>query len=412
MSNFPFATFDSAPFEIIDGDRGKNYPNQNEFSDTGYCLFLNASNITRRGFDFSHCQFITEQRDNALRKGKLKRDDVVLTTRGTIGNAAFFNEFVHYDYIRINSGMVILRCNKEGILPAYLYHFLRSPHFHGQVNSLRSGVAQPQLPIRDMRRIKLTLPKVPMQQSIVSILSAYDDLIENNRRRIQLLEQGARLLYKEWFVHLRFPGHEHVTFTDGVPEGWEKKSLADLADSVSYGLTASSTQEEVGPKFLRITDIVPAILNWDEVPFCEATEKEIDRNRLEVGDVVVARTGATVGYAKLISYIASEAVYASYLVRFRFRNPTIRLISGIFMESDTYKEHVRNHAGGAAQPNANAKVLGLAILLIPPQVLQEQFSASMTPIFNQRDTLISQNDRLAKARDLLLPRLMSGEVLV
>ena len=274
------------------------------------------------------------------------------------------------------------------------------------------GAAQDNLSQAKLLSLKFPVPSIHEQQRIADILSAYDDLIENNRRRIELLEQSARLLYKEWFVHLRFPGHEHVKIKDGVPEGWEKKSLTDHADSVSYGLTASSTQEEVGPKFLRITDIVPEILDWGKVPFCEAAEKEIARNRLDVGDVVVARTGATVGYAKLISHLTSEAVYASYLVRFRFRVPTISLIAGIFMESNMYKEHVRNHAGGAAQPNANAKVLGSAMLLIPPQILQEQFSACVTPIVSLRDALIRQNAHLAKARGLLLPRLMNGEVVV
>ena len=206
MNSPTLTSFEDAPFEIIDGDRGKNYPKQNEFSDDGHCLFLSAANVTRSGFEFSERQFITEQKDAILRKGKLQREDIVLTTRGTIGNAAHFHASVPYEHLRINSGMVILRCNVERISPTYLYHFLRSPSFHGQVNSLRSGVAQPQLPIRDMKRIKLLLPPLPAQQRIASILSAYDDLIENNRRRIQLLEQSARLLYKEWFVRLRFPG--------------------------------------------------------------------------------------------------------------------------------------------------------------------------------------------------------------
>ncbi|MCB1767943.1 MAG: restriction endonuclease subunit S, partial [Candidatus Competibacteraceae bacterium] len=89
-------TFDEAPLAIIDGDRGKNYPKQDEFSDTGHCLFLNTGNVTKSGFEFSHCQFITEQKDGLLRKGKLSREDVIMTTRGTIGNAAYFNGNVPY----------------------------------------------------------------------------------------------------------------------------------------------------------------------------------------------------------------------------------------------------------------------------------------------------------------------------
>ena len=334
---------------------------------------------------------------------KVEGPGVVTGRYGTLGEVFFVNE----DYWPLNTALYVQ--DFKGNDRRFSAYFLKSV----LAGTTSDKAAVPGVNRNDLHARKVTVTRDTGQQSaIASILSAYDDLIENNRRRIQLLEQAARLLYKEWFVHLRFPGHEHATITDGVPEGWEKKALTDLADSVSYGLTASSTQEEVGPKFLRITDIVPTILDWGEVPFCETTEKEIDRNRLEVGDVVVARTGATVGYAKLIPHLMSEAVYASYLVRFRFHTPTNSLIAGIFMESDSYKEHVKNHAGGAAQPNANAKVLGSAILLIPPQVLQEQFSVSVTPVLNQRDALVRQNTRLAQARDLLLPRLMNGEVTV
>jgi type I restriction enzyme S subunit len=116
-----------APLEIIDGDRGVNYPKQEEFSGTGHCLFLNAGNVSANGFNFSDCAFITAQKDAALRKGKLVRNDVVLTTRGTVGNSAFFDRSVPFDHIRINSGMVILRPLPEYLHPRYLYLFVRSP---------------------------------------------------------------------------------------------------------------------------------------------------------------------------------------------------------------------------------------------------------------------------------------------
>ena len=228
MIRSAMAELGDAPLEIIDGDRGKNYPKQNEFSDSGHCLFLSATNVTRGGFEFSDCQFISEKKDEMLRKGKLRREDVVLTTRGTLGNVAHFHVSVPYEHMRINSGMVILRCNQRKILPAYLYHFLRSTSFRHQVNAMKSGVAQPQLPVRDIKRIKIRLPSLSKQHNISSVLSTYDDLIENNRRRIRLLEQAARLLYRERFVHLRFPGHEKVKITDGVPEGWERKRLSEL----------------------------------------------------------------------------------------------------------------------------------------------------------------------------------------
>ena len=333
-------------------------------------------------------------------EAKATAPGVVTGRYGTIGEVFYIEQ----DYWPLNTALYVT--DFKGNHPRFIAYLLR--------NVLRNyksdKAAVPGVNRNVLHEIKILFPDIQVQQRIASILSTYDDLIENNRRRIQLLEQAARLLYKEWFVHLRFPGHEHSKIQNGVPEGWEKQTLANLAKSVSYGFTASSSKEEIDPKFLRITDIVPTMVNWDEVPFCKATEENIQRNRLEVGDVVVARTGATVGYAKRISFLKCQTVYASYLVRFRFHTPAISFIAGIFMESDAYKDYVKNHAGGAAQPNANAKVLGSAVLLIPPKILQEQFSDSISVIFCQRDTLIRHNLLLAKARALLLPRLMDGSI--
>ena len=108
-------TLEKAPLEIIDGDRGTNYPNQTEFSASGHCLFLNAGNVTTNGFEFSDCAFITPEKDALLRKGKLVRNDVVLTTRGTVGNSAYFDVSVPFDHIRVNSGMVIFRARQPAL---------------------------------------------------------------------------------------------------------------------------------------------------------------------------------------------------------------------------------------------------------------------------------------------------------
>ena len=402
--------FADAPVQIIDGDRGKNYPKQNEFSDQGHCLFLNASNVTPSGFQFSSCQFITKEKDEVLRKGKLKRDDIVMTTRGTLGNVAYYAPQVKYDHIRINSGMVIFRPNQEAILPAFLYHCLRSTSFRGQVKSLQSGVAQPQLPIRDIKRIELPLPSFFVQNKIASILSTYDNLIENNNRRIALLEESARLLYREWFVRLRFPGHEKTRIIDGVPEGWDRVSIADLSDSVRYGFTASASQEEVGPKFLRITDIVPSVIDWESVPYCAIEDNKKKVFALKEGDIVVARTGATTGYAKRINKRHPEAVFASYLVRIRLKESVDDLLVGVFVESDEYKGYIKAHLGGAAQPNANAKIISGATFLLPPVTIQKSFRDNIGPNYDQIELLQIQNQKLKAARNLLLPKLINGEL--
>ncbi|NLB80585.1 MAG: hypothetical protein GX800_02980 [Clostridiaceae bacterium] len=143
--------------EIIDSDRGTNYPKQEEFYGDGHCLFLNAGNVKKTGFDFSAVSFISEEKDRLLRKGKLKRGDVVLTTRGTVGNSAFYNDFVPFEHIRINSGMVILR-DLGCVSPEYVYCLLNSPYMLRSMELYASGSAQPQLPIKDMRRIKIINP--------------------------------------------------------------------------------------------------------------------------------------------------------------------------------------------------------------------------------------------------------------
>ncbi len=138
--------------DIIDGDRGKNYPKQNEFSSRGYCLFLNAGNVTPTGFSFEENSFITQEKDSSLRKGKLQRGDIVYTTRGTVGNAAFYSEAIPFKNVRINSGMVILRCHEDIIDRRYLYQILKSEYFRPYFKKYCTGSAQPQLPIMNFSK--------------------------------------------------------------------------------------------------------------------------------------------------------------------------------------------------------------------------------------------------------------------
>ncbi|MBI2595677.1 restriction endonuclease subunit S [Candidatus Daviesbacteria bacterium] len=139
---------DKKYIEIIDGDRGKNYPKKSDFTPEGYCLFLNTSNVRHGSFNFSKCDFISKERDEILRKGKLKRGDVILTTRGTLGNSAFFDDKVPFDNMRINSGMVILRVNEKVLTQRFLLYVLNSPNVMDLIKKANSGSAQPQLPIR------------------------------------------------------------------------------------------------------------------------------------------------------------------------------------------------------------------------------------------------------------------------
>ncbi|MCX7098988.1 MAG: restriction endonuclease subunit S [Methylococcales bacterium] len=335
-------------------------------------------------------------------EAKAKAPGVVTGRYGTIGEVFYLEE----DYWPLNTSLYVIDFKRND--PRFSAYFLRNILKGYQSEK----AAVPGVDRNVLHEIKVRVPDYAVQRNISDILSAYDDLIENNRRRMTLLEESARLLYNEWFVRLRFPGYEHTRIVDGVPEGWLRQTLATLCDSIDYGYTASAEKEEVGPKFLRITDIVPQVIDWTSVPYCPIEENRLAKFRLIEGDILIARTGATVGYAKRLHKLHSETVFASYLVRLRIRPEIDSLMVGIFVESDEYKCYVQSQVGGAAQPNANAKVLTAAEILVPTPSIQNIFHNSVESLMNQREVLQQQNQKLRAARDLLLPRLMSGELTV
>jgi type I restriction enzyme, S subunit len=333
---------------------------------------------------------------------KAKAPGVITGRYGTLGEVFYLEQ----DYWPLNTALYVT--DFKGNHPRFVAYFLE--------NALRNyqsdKAAVPGVNRNVLHELKVRCTESNNQEKIAAILSAYDKLIENNRRRMELLEEAARQLYREWFVRLRFPGHEHTRSISGVPEGWERETLAQLCESIDYGYTASAEQEEVGPKFLRITDIVPSFIDWPSVPYCQIEDDKLSKFRLSEGDIVIARTGATVGYAKRLHKRHPDTVFASYLVRLRLSQEMDNLIVGVFVESEDYKEYVKSRVGGAAQPNANAKVLAGAEILVPPATLQHAFREFVEPLLDQRELLQVQNEKLRAARDLLLPRLMNGEIAV
>ncbi len=184
--------------EIIDGDRGKNYPRKEDFSKEGHCLFLNTKNVMNEGFDFNECNFITKKKDEKLRGGKLQRGDIVLTTRGTVGNIAHYNDDIDFKNIRINSGMVILREESQKIDTEFILRAWKSHIVKGQVRGVVSGSAQPQLPINVLKNIKIPIPFFKKEQEeIGDILQTIDEKIEIHKKKKGKKEELFRsLLHK------------------------------------------------------------------------------------------------------------------------------------------------------------------------------------------------------------------------
>ena len=385
--------------EIIDGDRGKNYPKQDEFYPQGYCLFLNTGNVTKEGLTFEENQFITKEKDEALRKGKLKRGDIVYTTRGTVGNAGYYNSNVPYENVRINSGMVILRANGEIVDARFLYQILKSEYYRPYFKQYCTGSAQPQLPIKNFSQIYLNVPDIITQHRIADILSAYDDLIENNQKQIKLLEEAARRLYKEWFVDLRFPGHENTKIVDGVPEGWNEKTLSQVAN-VIMGQSPKSefyNSEKKGLPFHQGVGSYGVRFVMDDIYSTSYTRIAEPNSilfsvRAPVGRLNITKNKVVIGRGlAAINQADGCQSYLYYLLKNRFFKDNIVGNGSIF--ASVSKDELLNQK-----------------FLIPERNLMMQFEKIVSQMDKQIENLDSKNKKLIEARDRLLPKLMSGEV--
>jgi|CXWL01.1.fsa_nt_gi type I restriction enzyme S subunit len=210
--------------KVIDGDRGQNYPNGNDFSNDGYCLFLNAKNVTKSGFAFEELSFISKEKDIQLRKGKLSRKDLIITTRGSVGNIAYYSEQIKYENIRINSGMVILRNENPHILPNYLYHYFYSPKFSKSVQQIAFGSAQPQLTVLEIKKFVIGLPSIYEQTKIANFLTSVDEKISHLTKKCELLTQYKKgVMQKIFSQEIRFKDDEGREFSE-----WEVRPLGEV----------------------------------------------------------------------------------------------------------------------------------------------------------------------------------------
>ena len=385
MKQLPYKTIKeleaNQDIQIIDGDRGKNYPKKEEFKSIGFCVFLNASNIKDDTFVFESIDFISEEKDNLLRKGKLSRNDIIITTRGTVGLVAYYGNNIQYDNIRINSGMIIIRVNRNVINPNYFYQLLKSKSLKKQYQLFASGCAQPQLPIQDFRLISIPVFSKIHQDKIAQILSNYDDLIENNNRRIKILEEMTQKIYKEWFVDFKFPGHETATF--------KQNRLSD----------------EVMPR--KGKNITKATIKKGNVPVVAGgIEPAYYHNQSNTTSpvITISASGANAGYINLYyqDIWASDCSFIDSSM-----TPYVYYYYLLLKYNQT---KVTNMQRGAAQPHVYPQDLAqLKINTIDEKVIKE-FNTLITPIFEQIKNLSIKNKNLKQTRDILLPRLISGEI--
>jgi len=306
-----------------------------------------------------------------------------------------------------------LRFTSSDVYPKFYAYCFRTPLIRKGLTAYGGGTNISNLNQDILGALEVPFPPLTEQQRIAEILSAYDDLMENNQRRIQLLQEMARALYREWFVHFRFPHNEKVSLVasslGNIPKGWEVRKLAEFV-TTKYGYTESTNTEPVGPKYLRGMDInKSSYIDWSEVPYCPITPEDHEEYRLKPRDVVVIRM-ADPGKVGIVEQEV-DAVFASYLIRVA---PKDNRLSPYFlfylMESTEYYGYITGASTGTTRKSASAGVIADYQFVLPPQELVAQFENRVTESRSFLTTLLKQTVALRRTRDLLLPRLLSGQI--
>jgi type I restriction enzyme S subunit len=369
--------------------------------------YLRVVDFSDYGIDRSNIKYIDEEAFEKIKRYTIDKADVYISIAGTIGRVGIVPDDLSGANLTENAAK-ITNISRD-VDHKYLMYYLRGSVGQGQIANRTGGTSQPKLALCRIADIDFPCPPLPIQRKAAKKLSAYDDLIENNRRRIQLLEQAARLLYKEWFVHLRFPGHEHTKIIDGVPEGWEKKTTFDVMDVLSGG-----TPKTKNPSYWDGN--IPFFTPKDATDFAYVydTEKSITdaglnncNSKLYPKDTVFITARGTVGKINLAqrAMAMNQSCYA--LVAHPPLNQQFlyfALIDGV--------EQFRSRAVGAVFDAIVRDTFKLIPFNVPDEKLITAFTEHVAPMLAQIDNLSGQVRSLRKARDLLLPKLMNGEVAV
>ena len=333
---------------------------------------------------------ITGSHNEALVRGP----GVVVGRKGTVGAVYWESR----DFFPIDT-VYYAEPVRESIDKRFLYYLLKSL----PLASMNSDAAVPGLSRENAYALRVRVPDPDSQVRIVAMLSAYDDLIENNRRRIALLEQSARLLYREWFVHLRFPGHEHVKVGDGVPEGWERLPFSALAGYVNgYPFKPAELFSE-GLPIIKIPELRDgATEKTPRNPGEDIPEKYFVKDK----DLLFSWSGTL-----LVNFWHQGS---ALLNQHLFRVDPLRACGKefLFFAIDDAMPAFTNQTTGATMKHIRKSALDSVTTLCPDGVLMREFQDCVEPTFELIHKLNQTNDRLRAARDLLLPRLMSGDLMV
>ena len=347
--------------------------------DFGYKL-VTGKHVKNGQIDSSSAYYISEEDYNAINKRSMvERWDVIMSMIGTVGEAAVVKNDPDYAI----KNVALFKCGGSEVRGKWLCYYLNSPEGKGKMLGEMKGSSQQFLSLKQLRELPIMFSeeKVPR---IVEMISNYDDLIENNQKQIKLLEEAAQWLYKEWFVDLRFPGHENTKIVDGVPEGWSRGLLKELI-SVNYGKDHKKAPDDGN---------IPVYGSGGLMRKC-------NKSLFSGEAVLIPRKGSlnNIMYVDETFWTVDTMFYAT------MKQPHTAVFVYFFVKAfDMYSMNI-----GAAVPSMTTKILDAMNVLIPKDEILGKFDKQAKGCFDKIKTLQRQNEQLRKARDLLLPKLMSGE---
>ena len=341
-----------------------------------------------------------------IQRGAPRANDLIFAREAPAGNVALVQE---NQTVCLGQRTVLIRPNVQKVNPQYLVYYLLSPKPQYELLGTANGATVAHVNLPAIRNLKIELPEKSVQDKIGTILVTYDDLIENNQKQIKLLEEAAQRLYKEWFVNLRFPGHENTKIVDGVPEGWQYEKLGDLVKTTSGGTPSRRKSEYYvngNIRWIKTKELNDRFIFETEEHITEDAVKNSSAKVLPEGALIVAMYGATIGK---IGITAAEMACNQACCAF---------ISFDDMISKEYlycwlmdnREYLVSQGKGAAQSNLSQEMIRNFSLLCPDKKVIKIFTEIVTTMLENKRVLENKILMLSEARDDLLPKLMSGEV--
>ncbi|MFT3755282.1 MAG: restriction endonuclease subunit S [Pseudoxanthomonas sp.] len=351
---------------------------------------------------------LIQMTDAEMQKAGLIDGDLLFGRRSLVEEGAGKCSMVYRPStpLTFESSIIRVRLDKGVADPEFYFNYFRSPIGRSRIRAIVSGATVKGIRGSDLKLIKVHQPALQEQIAIRSVLSAYDDLIATYQRRIALLEQAARRIYREWFVHLRFPGHETVKVKDGVPEGWSKRSISEVAEVNARSIGSKEHVDAI--LYVDISSVTPGCIN-DATPFAFADAPGRARRKVKHGDVIWSCVRPNRRSYALV-WEPDEKLIVS--TGFAVLTATDVPFSYLYFATttDDFVGHLEQNATGAAYPAVTAKTFEDAGILVPTKEVLDDFDAQVLATLEQMEVLKRQNSGLAKARDSLLPKLMSGKV--